>query len=249
MNIGVQLYTLRDFCKTTEDFSETLKKVADIGYKYVQVSGTCDYDAVWLKKELDKNGLTCVLTHIGGTRFLDEADAIAKEHDVLDCKNIGLGYYNFSEEGFEKSYRKFMEIYKPVTDIFYEKQKYFMYHNHGFEFEKVAGKWILDHLADAISPEKMGFTLDTYWAQVAGADPAYCVEKYSGRVPAIHIKDCDFNQKMMPIGEGNINFDRVFEKASAAGTEYLLVEQDNCNGEDPFDCIARSYKYLKARGL
>lgn len=44
MRIGAQFYTVRDFCKTTEALAETLKKVADIGYEYVQISGTCAYD-------------------------------------------------------------------------------------------------------------------------------------------------------------------------------------------------------------
>lgn len=44
MEIGAQLYTVRDYAKTTEDFAETLKKIADIGYRIVQVSGTCGYD-------------------------------------------------------------------------------------------------------------------------------------------------------------------------------------------------------------
>ena len=39
MEIGIQFYTLRDFCKDLDSFSETLKKVADIGYKNVQISG------------------------------------------------------------------------------------------------------------------------------------------------------------------------------------------------------------------
>ena len=39
MKIGAQLYTLHDFTKTLEDFEETLKKVAEIGYKEVQISG------------------------------------------------------------------------------------------------------------------------------------------------------------------------------------------------------------------
>ena len=43
MEIGAQLYTVRDYAKTTEDFAETLKKIADIGYRIVQVSGTCGY--------------------------------------------------------------------------------------------------------------------------------------------------------------------------------------------------------------
>ena len=44
MKIGVQLYTLRDFCKDTQSLSETLKKVADMGYTTVQLSGICAYD-------------------------------------------------------------------------------------------------------------------------------------------------------------------------------------------------------------
>ena len=51
------------------------------------------------------------------------------------------------------------------------------------------------------------------------------------------------------VGEGNINFERVFEKAEAGGTKYMLVEQDDCYGEDPFDCLRRSYLYLRANGF
>ena len=71
----------------------------------------------------------------------------------------------------------------------------------------------------------------------------------AGRIPCIHLKDYAYDQVMAPVGEGNINFDRVFEKAEAGGTQYMLVEQDNCNGEDPFDCLRRSYEYLKAEGF
>lgn len=54
---------------------------------------------------------------------------------------------------------------------------------------------------------------------------------------------------MAVVGEGNINFDRIFKEAEAAGTEYMLVEQDDCNGEDPFECLRRSYNNLKAWGF
>ena len=32
MKIGAQFFTIRDFCKNPDDLSESLKKVADIGY-------------------------------------------------------------------------------------------------------------------------------------------------------------------------------------------------------------------------
>ena len=35
----------------------------------------------------------------------------------------------------------------------------------------------------------------------------------------------------------------------AKGVDYMLVEQDNCHGQDEFDCITRSYKYLKSCGF
>lgn len=54
---------------------------------------------------------------------------------------------------------------------------------------------------------------------------------------------------MAVIGEGNINFDRVFKSAEEAGTKFMLVEQDDCNGEDPFKCLKRSYEFLKSRGF
>ena len=48
MEIGAQLYTVRSITQTLEGLAEALKKVADIGYKTVQLSATCPYDAEWM---------------------------------------------------------------------------------------------------------------------------------------------------------------------------------------------------------
>lgn len=246
MRIGAQFYTVRDHCKTLEDFAESLKKVADIGYTTVQISGTCAYEPQWLKQELDKNGLKCVLTHIPGDRLIAEPAQVAKDHDVFGCEHVGLGAYGFVEEKGQ-SIEDFVKTYGPVAKTLKDCGKTFMYHNHAHEFDKRDGKLIFEQIIQAL-PE-MGVTLDTYWVQVGGGDPAQWLGRLKGRVPCIHLKDCAYQQKMAVIGEGNINFDRVFQMAEAAGTKYMLVEQDNCNGEDPFDCLKRSYAYLKANGF
>ena len=126
-----------------------------------------------------------------------------------------------------------------------------MYHNHAGEFQKENGRRVMDILSEGIDPSLMGFTLDTYWVQTGGGDPAEWLLKLRGRVPVIHLKDYawDGERKMAVVGEGNINFDRVFQAAEIAGTEYMMVEQDFCYGEDPFDCLRRSYEYLKAQGF
>ena len=248
MEIGAQFFTIRDFCKNTDDFAESLKKVAYIGYKTVQSSGTCDYEPEWLKNELDKNGLKCVLTHIPANRLLSNPAQVACDHDIFGCKYVGLGGFGFSGDN-TKTCGDFASEYDAVARELKKRGKYFMYHNHDQEFKKENGRLIIERLAEIMPSEKMGFTLDTFWVQAGGGDPAQWLEKLSGRVPCIHLKDYSYGRKMAVIGEGNINFDRVFEKAESAGTEYMLVEQDDCNGEDPFDCLKRSYEYLHSLGF
>lgn len=54
--IGAQLYTLRNFLKTPEDIAKSLKKVKEIGYDAVQVSGVGPIDPKELRKILDGEG-------------------------------------------------------------------------------------------------------------------------------------------------------------------------------------------------
>lgn len=249
MEIGAQFYTIRDYCKNLDDFAESIKKVADIGYKYVQISGTCAFEPQWLKEQLDKNGLQCVLTHTPADKLLSETKQVVLDHDTLGCKYVGLGHFGFDETNENCTLEAFTNKYKPVVTTLKENGKYFMYHNHDGEFRKIGNKLILEHLKDLFTPDEMGFTLDTYWVQAGGGDPAQWIEKLSGRVPCIHLKDYAYGGKMAVIGEGNLNFERIFKDAEKAGTKYMLVEQDNCYGENPFDCLKRSYENLKTFGF
>lgn len=251
MQIGAQFFTVREHCKNLDDFALSLKKVADIGYKNVQISGTCAYEPTWLKEQLDKNGLKCVLTHTPGDRMIAEPAQVAAEHEVFGCDCVGLGWAMFAPETLEADYQSFVEKYLPVAKALKEHGKYFMYHNHAHEFQKLNGQLILERISQDFAPDVLGFTLDTFWVQAGGGDPAQWIEKLSGRLPCIHLKDYAYTseRKMAVVGEGNINFDRVFEKAEAAGTRYMLVEQDDCNGEDPFDCLKRSHDFLRSNGF
>ena len=246
MRIGAQLYTVRESCQTLEGLAETLRRVSDIGYRYVQVSGSCPYEGAWMREQLDRNGLTCVLTHTPADRLQNDLAGVLADHAAFGCGHIGLGWYPFDEK---QGYEDFLRVYGPVARAIREGGGYFMYHNHDQEFRKHDGRLILERLAEDVPAEDMGFTLDTFWVQAGGGDPAQWLERLSGRVPCIHLKDYAYGRKMAVVGEGNINFDRVFEKAAGAGTQYMLVEQDDCGGEDPFDCLKRSYEYLTAQGF
>lgn len=255
MKIGAQLYTVRDYCKDLDSLAETLKKIADIGYTTVQLSGTCDCDAQWLNEQLDRNGLRCVLTHTAAARLQEQLPEVCRYHKQIDCKYVGLGMFPMMKEDPAAEYARFLETYKPVARGLKEQGLYFMYHNHDQEFFKLDGKTIMQRMAEDFAADEMGFTLDTFWVQAGGADSAQWLRDLKGRVPCIHLKDFaygrggDFRANMAAVGEGNINFAAVINAAADAGTDYLLVEQDDCHGEDPFDCLKRSYQNLRALGL
>lgn len=255
MKIGAQLYTVHDYTKTLEDFSETLKKVADIGYTSVQVSGTCAYEPEWLAQELKKNGLTCDLTHVSFESIIADPAKTVANHNTFGCKYIGVGGYGpFNTENGANEVDGFVEKALPALNIIKESGKKFFYHNHAHEFRNKdeKGECIFEKLAN-LDPALLGFTLDVYWVAEGGHDPVKWLNDLKGRVECIHFKDMkiddDGTHKFAPIGYGVLDFDKIIEAAHNVGTEYAFVEQDNCYGEDPFDCLKKSYEFLKSKGL
>ena len=249
MEIGAQLFTLREHCQTLDDFALTLRRVADMGYRTVQVSGTCAFDAAWLKAQLDANGLRCVVTHTPAPRLQNETAQVVQDHHVFGCQRIGLGWYAFDKEKEGQDYDCFLRTYRPVAEAIRDGGCQFVYHNHDQEFKKEKGKLILEKLAEDFSPDLLGFIPDTFWIQAGGGDPAAWIERLSGRVTCIHLKDFAYGRTFAPIGEGNLNWPRIFAAAEKAGTRYMLVEQDNCYGQDPFECLKRSFDYLRSQGF
>lgn len=254
MILGAQLYTVRAFTKTLDDFAETLKKVADIGYTTVQVSATCAFEPEWLRDRLKETGLSCVITHTPPARIEQETEKVMEEHRIFGCGYIGIGMAPGGMEGYDD----FVRTFKPVAQKIAEGGLYLAYHNHNIEFARTGnGKEIyLERLLSDFTPRELAVTFDTYWAQAGGADAAYWLRKLRGRVRNIHLKDMAFalgnglsGMRMAAVGEGNMNFEAILAAAEDAGTQYALIEQDECYGEDPFACLKKSYENLRAMGL
>lgn len=252
MQIGAQLYTLRDFCQNELDFGRTMEKVAQIGYKNVQLSALGPIDPKRIKAICDANGLKIVLTHNNEQKFLNGIDALIEEHQIYGCKYVGLG-------GMPPRYRNenfmayFGEDFGKAAQKLKDNGMVFMYHNHAFEFTKMKdGRPLMDHLFDMIPADMMGVTADTYWLQYAGVDVRAWMKQHADRLYCIHLKDLipvDFEVHMAAVGEGNINFAGILDEVSKNGvTEYALVEQDRCYEKSPFACMKSSFDHLTKLG-
>ena len=251
MILGAQLYTLRDFTRTAEELAQTLARVAAVGYTTVQVSGTCEFEAEWLRDRLKENGLSCVVTHYNPHKIKEAPDSVVAFHNMFGCRNIGIGSIPGGLKN-DEDYSRFVAGFLPSAKRLAELGSRFMFHNHGAEFAKSgSGRLYIERMAEDFTPAELSFILDTYWVQYAGGDPAWWVRELDGRVKCVHLKDMEYTdrQRYTWVGGGNMNFDSIISACEDAGTKYLLVEQDECYGEDPFVCLQKSYGYLHSLGL
>ncbi|PZE21624.1 sugar phosphate isomerase/epimerase family protein [Paenibacillus xerothermodurans] len=252
MKIAAQLYTLRDFLKTPGDIAETLRKVREIGYSAVQVSGLGPIGAQELKDVVDREGLTICATHISYADLTGDLDAVIEKHILWGCKYVGLGAmpvdYRTSADGYIRFANEASEIGRKLKKAGLQ----FIYHNHNFEYAKFDGKTGMDILLQESDPEAIGFELDIYWAQAGGADPVEWIHKLRGRMQVVHLKDmtvtADREQRFAEIGEGNMNFSRILQACEDIGVEWAPVEQDQCYDRNPFESLQISLNNLKKLG-
>ena len=245
--IAAQMYTVREFMQTPSDIAESQKKVKEIGYDFIQISGHGDIEPNELKQYLDDAGLKVCATHVGFDMLQNETEKAIEYHKTIGCSNPAIGGLP-GEFRNRDGYRKFADLANEVGQKLAEHDLNFGYHNHNFELVKYDGTTGLDILYDNTDPAFLKAEIDTYWIQAGGGDPVQWLKKLSGRVPYIHIKDMGMNeereQTFKEIGEGNMNWEGIFAQGKESGTEYYIVEQDRCEG-DPFDSLKISFDNTK----
>lgn len=241
--IGVQLYTVRDQMKA--DFEGTLARIAQIGYKEVEFAGYYDRSPADVRAILERNGLTAPATHM----MSDNTEGWKKAIDL--AKSVGHNYLVAPWIPEEK--RKTLDDWKRIGDEFNRVGQMakdagiqFAYHNHDFEFQpRIEGRIPFDVLLENTDAKLVQLEIDLYWITKGGQDPLAYFQRWPGRVPLVHVKDSmgGPEHKMVDVGQGKIEWKRIFAKREQAGIKHFFVEHDQ--PPQAFDDIAMSYTYLK----
>lgn len=246
--IAAQMYTLREFTRTPEDIRSTLRKVKELGFDSIQISGFCPCDPNFIKECLDENSLSVCATHMPMKRLTEDLDNIIKEHKLWGCPYIGIGSMPNEYRTNKETVLDFVNIMKPVAEKIYDAGMKFVYHNHRFEFTREDGKIFYEYMADNISPEKFGFLLDTYWVQAGGANPAKFIRDYSDFIDVVHLKDMqiiDDKETYAEVGEGNMDWEGIMSVCKDANVKWYAIEQDICY-RDPFESLKISLNNIKS---
>ncbi len=243
--IGLQLYTVREDIK--KDLVGTLKKVAAIGYKNLELAGYGNgkfygKSPEEFKKITGDLGMTVKSSHTGVSN--ERIDKI-----IDDALELGLEYVVMPSLGRNK--RESVDDYKRIADLFNSfGEKFnkaglkFGYHNHAFEFEKIDGQIPYDILLKNTDKDLVGFEMDLFWIKKGGHDPMEYFRKYPGRFKLWHVKDMDpASGKFTEVGSGNIDFKTIFVNRDLAGMQYYFVELDRA-ARPALESIEISFNYL-----
>ncbi len=253
MEAGLNLYSIRNFLKTEEDFLATAKTVREMGYSYAQYSGGA-FDPARIKRVSEAAKLPIVLTHVPMDRIVGDTDALMAEHEVFGCRNIGLGAMPFDVLLDADAFKKKVEELDAAAARMEKNGFRFFYHHHHFEFLKRDGVTLFDYMIK--SAPHINFTVDTYWLQYGGVDILSTLDRLKGRIGCVHLKDYGIKQTLkdekpsfepnfVPVGSGTINFAAVVKKMRECGAQYYLVEQDNAaKMEDPLGQVEQSIRYI-----
>ena len=251
--LGVQMYTLRKFTQTAEDLKVALERVREMGYRSIQVSAFGDITPQAVADICHDNELAIGGTHVAWDRLRHDLDRVIAEHQLWRCKHIAVGSIPAAKYLSMDGLELFLNEVRPIAERLSQHGIDFSYHNHAHEFVQFEGKPWLDHLYRAASDDTLKAELDTHWIVAGGGDPVQWIDKCGHRMPLLHLKDytvnADFQRAFAAVGKGNMNWPAIMGAAMQHPIEYYFVEQDNCYGEDEFDCLRQSYMTLSAMGL
>jgi sugar phosphate isomerase/epimerase len=258
--IGLQLYTIRDAMGI--DVPGSLKKVSDIGYKYLELAGYANskfygYEPADFRKLVNDLGMEILSSHTqveaqGIT--LENAKKMAEDHAKLGVKYC-MQPWVVEEARNIASYQKMVADWNKVGAIMKEHGIQFGYHNHNFEFNTLEGKIpYFDIFLKELDKDLVTMEIDLFWTTKAGQNPVDIFKKYPGRFQLFHMKDMFTKEApfftttgvtdFAPVGAGIMNFKEILAAKKTAGMKYMIVEQDSTKDGKPFDAIQTSITNL-----
>jgi sugar phosphate isomerase/epimerase len=233
MPIGCQTYPVRTLIE--KDFPGTMKTLADAGFQRIELCSPAGYTKAGfgeigkykgpeLRKLLGDMGLKCESSHfsmkelrenmdgsiawakdVGLTQMLVASLGGPKEPTMDDVKRAADEYNKFGEQSAKAGIQQGL-------------------HNEGFEMTSINGKRTYDILFELLDPKLVKFQFQCSTIS-HGFDAAEYFTKYPGRFISMHVQDWSAaNKKIVPAGQGDLDWKKIFEAAKVGGIKNYFVE-------------------------
>lgn len=226
--IAAQMYTLRDF----GTLDEQLAAVEKAGITAVETVGTHDVSAEELKSLLDAHNIEAISTHAQIDDLRADLDAVIEFNKAIGNDTITVPF--LAEEMRPTDAKGWQDLgaeLKEISAKLKEQDMQLAYHNHDFEMAEYDGRTALEIMMEAAGEDVLA-ELDLAWVARGGFDPAEYVNRFDGRIFAVHAKDnapegeAVDEKGFKALGEGVLDWTTILPAAEKAGTGWYIVEHD-----------------------
>lgn len=246
--VALQMYTLRQLAQ--QDFAGTLRAVADIGYRYLELAGYGDLPAAALRRLLDDLSLAALSSHVGLDRLAQNLDAELDYLAELSAQYVVCPALPEPLRRDADGWRRAGEQLTRIGERAAARGLRLCYHNHSFEFARFDGHTGLDLLLAASDPRHVLLEVDVYWVQYAGEDPAAFIRRHADRVALVHLKDMapGPQREFAEVGEGILDFPAIFQACEEAARVGLYVVEQDLTRRPPLESVSISLNHLREWG-
>jgi sugar phosphate isomerase/epimerase len=243
--LSFQLYSARKF----PPLADTLAMLANIGYREVEGFGGVYDDPKGLRALLDKNGLGMPTGHFGIDMLEGERAKVLAIASTLGMRHIYAPYLVAEQRpktaaGWTKFGKRLAAIGEWVRSEGYT----FGWHNHDFEFVKLANGVTPHELMFDAAP-MLDWEIDVAWIARAKSNPVPWIKKYADRITSVHVKDiapkgeAADEDGWADVGKGTVDWSAMFAALKKTRALHHVLEHDNPNNVERF--AKRSFDHVK----
>lgn len=252
VKLGFQLSSVTPYLNTPDHLRHTFHKLAEIGYRDVQLQGVpVEIQDDLISAALADAGLNCVATQEDYPFGFGENP----EHAIARAVHCGARYLCCAliphEVDTIEKLQRFGEALSQIAEKVQEAGLIFTFHPIAPDFRYMDEIPVYERLMELL-PGSVQLTFCVHSAFSAGVDPLPIFKKYAGRIDLVHFKDDapmpNGSRQLMPLGQGTHDWTPILQACSQAGVQYVFAEQERWL-TDAFDCAKESFEYLKDFGL
>jgi sugar phosphate isomerase/epimerase len=240
MRIALQLWTVREL--TERDMLNTLREVAGIGYRAVELAGLGSATAPDIRRTLDETGLRLAGAHVPLRRLSGDLPALIEEMHVLGCSQIVLPAVPSAQRAPLDQVQRLAETCNQIAVTLAAAGIAFAYHNEDYDFLPLDGTTLWQAMVAHTDPALVTLQLDIFTAILMGADPVALMREHGARITSLHV--CDMRERAyVPVGAGTVDWPMILEAARATAAQWVILEQDA--PPRPLDDAATSLRHLR----
>ena len=246
--VGFQVYTIREML--VKDFPGTLKMMAGLGYKGVEMCSPSGYISSGfeplvkmkpedMRKIITDAGLLCESSHFTFGELKDNLVERIEYSKKLGLTQMICSSFWLPKEATMSDWLKACDQLNEIGQKTKKAGLQLGFHNHHMEFEKIGGELIYDALLKQFDPGLIKMQFQVAVISVGYKASTYFL-KYPGRFISAHLADWSVAEnKQVPVGKGVVDWKEFYDAAEIGGVKNFYVEMD-------MDKFKESVEYINA---